>query len=249
MGILGSSTSFPSTDWSAVAVAAAGDDPGARAALDCLLTRYLPALRIFLLRELRIDPHVGEDLLQGFVAERILERNLLAEADRARGKFRTFLLACLTRYVSNESRREHAKKRHPGSGRLRNGLSEEAAGRFAHNPQPCMELFELAWARQVVAEAIERMRQECEEVLRPDLWALFEGRVLLPATEGTAAMEYPEVVERFGFDSVAQATNALVTAKRMYVRHLRAAVAQYMEGEDSSVDEELRRLKQVLAGR
>lgn len=235
---------FPSTDWSAVGTAAAGADPEASAALDRLLTRYLPALRAFLVVERRMDVHRADDLLQGFVAERILEKNLLAQADRGRGRFRSFLLACLIRYVSAECRREAAAIRHPGPGKLK-GL--DAPGVQLLTPETRSDAFDLAWAQQVVADALKRMKDECDSGLRPDLWAIFEGRVLLPATQGAAPLEYGQLVERFGFASVAQATNALVTAKRMYARSLRRAVAQYAGADGAEVDEELRRLRTILA--
>ena len=107
---------FPSTHWSAVERAAGGG--GDRAALAELLTRYLPAMKTFLVLDRRLDPHRSDDLLQGFVAELVLEKNLLSRADPARGRFRTFLLACLSRYVSTQRRRDTASLRHPGVGRL-----------------------------------------------------------------------------------------------------------------------------------
>ncbi len=87
-------------------------------ALGDLLARYLPALRAFLISELRLDAHRAEDLLQGFVAERVVEQNLLARADQRRGRFRTFLLACLRNHVGMQRRHEAAAARHPGQGRL-----------------------------------------------------------------------------------------------------------------------------------
>ena len=87
--------SFPSTDWSEVEEAGGGSGPAAREALGELLVRYLPALRAHLVRRLRFTPDEAEDLLQGFIADKVVERGLVARADRRRGRFRTFLLAAL----------------------------------------------------------------------------------------------------------------------------------------------------------
>jgi hypothetical protein len=69
---------FPSTPWSAVSLAAHGEEPTGRRALGALLARYLPAMRTYLVVERRLDRHRADDLLQSFVAERVLEGNLLA---------------------------------------------------------------------------------------------------------------------------------------------------------------------------
>ena len=234
---------FPTTHWSAIALATQGHAADGRRALGELLARYMPAMRTFLVLDQRLDRHRAEDLLQGFVAERVLERNLLARADRGRGRFRTFLLACLRNYVAMQRRREVAAKRHPGAGRL--VPLGEGAGDLPGD-EPGSDAFDVAWARQVIGEALERMRRECESSLRPDLWALFHGRVVAPALEDAAPLDYRQITARFKFATPAEATNALVTAKRMYLRMLRSVVAEYAEG--AEVDEELARLKKVLAG-
>lgn len=235
---------FPTTHWSAVARAAGGgDDLSRQRALGDLLSRYLPAMKTFLVLDRRIDPHRSDDLLQGFVAEMVLQKNLLSRADRERGRFRTFLLACLTRYVAMQYRHDSAGLRHPGDGRLL-PLSGHAAETLEHSIPS--DAFDLAWGRQVVAEALARMRRECEESLRPDLWALFEARVVRPAMENVEPLDYAQLTGRFKFDTPTRATNALVTAKRMFQRVLRAVVAEYAEG--AEVDEELLRLKKILAG-
>jgi hypothetical protein len=243
---LTSACSFPTTHWSAVARAvASAEDHGAarRRALADLLHRYLPAMKAFLVLDRRLDPHRCDDLLQGFVAEMVLERNLLARADQGRGRFRTFLLACLSRYVAMQHRYNNAAMRHPGDRQLLT-LSDDAAETIG---QSCpSDAFDVAWGRQVIADALDRMRKECDESLRPDLWALFEGRVVRPAMENIPPLDYEQLQKRFGFETPSQATNALVTAKRMFTRVLRCVVAEYADGEE--VDQELIHLRKILAG-
>lgn len=50
------------------------------------------------------------------MADKVIERNLLAAADRARGRFRGFLAASLEHYAANQFRDERAGKRAPGGG-------------------------------------------------------------------------------------------------------------------------------------
>jgi len=236
--------SFPTTQWTAIGHAGGGEGDAARRALGQLLTRYLPAMRAHLVLERRISRDAADDVLQGFVAGHVLEKNLVAQADRARGKFRTFLLTALNHYLWHRARHDGALSRSPGPGR-HVPLDHHAAA--LPDGQPGSDAFDVAWAREVVREALSRMRAECERSKRPGLWALFEGRVVAPALEGTEPLAYEQMAGRFGFHSLSQATNALVTAKRMYGRCLRAVVAEYAGG-DGEVEEELRHLKQILAG-
>jgi len=97
---------FPSTRWSLIFSAHGQDSVRQRAALGELLRLYLPALRAHLLYRRNIESHQAEDFLQGFVAEQILQRDLLAKANAARGRFRSFLLRSLENYVFNERERE-----------------------------------------------------------------------------------------------------------------------------------------------
>src|SRR5947208_800763 len=102
---------FPVTAWSLVARAASATPEERSAALEALLRRYLPALRVRLVVDKRIENHKAEDLLQEFVTHKILEQDLIALADRAKGRFRTFVLTALDRYLIDQSRFELAAKR------------------------------------------------------------------------------------------------------------------------------------------
>src|SRR5438477_6642253 len=90
---------FPSTQWSLVGRAGRTSNEHRRDALGVLLHRYMPALRAHLVLAKRMSADHAEDLLQGFVADKIIEKNLLAQAEQARGRFRSFLLAALNHYV------------------------------------------------------------------------------------------------------------------------------------------------------
>ena len=86
--------------------------------LNDLLQRYLPALRAHLVYGKRLQPDVADDLLQSFVADKVVEQGLVASADREKGKFRTFLLAALSRYHVSQIRKAKAQKRAPNEGEM-----------------------------------------------------------------------------------------------------------------------------------
>src|SRR5882672_9625234 len=105
---------FPTTHWSQIQQAAGDrEDEACREELGQLLARYLPVLQLFVESRWGVDHHRAEDLTQSFIEKRILEQDFLRNAQRGRGKFRTFLLASLSSFVKDEWKREHRQKRHP----------------------------------------------------------------------------------------------------------------------------------------
>src|SRR5262245_55719415 len=97
---------FTSTCWTAVARAREQQTPEARQALADLCQAYWYPLYAYLRRRGQ-SPHEAEDLTQGFIAD-LLARDFLRDVDPAKGKFRSFLLAALQHYLSNQ--RDHANR-------------------------------------------------------------------------------------------------------------------------------------------
>lgn len=241
MGIAYNCGRFPTTHWSLVARAGQDVTGAKRQALSELLTRYLPALRAHLVHGKRLSPEDADDLLQEFVAAKILEKELIGRADAQLGKFRTFLLTALDRFLIDHIREQNARKRSPADGALR-GLGDRAELLEA---APWCDAFDLAWARNVIAETVRQMRIECETSDRMDVWGLFEGRLLGPILNAAEPVEYEELVGRFGLQSPSQASNLLITAKRMFGRVMRAVVAEYALG-NGEIESEIGELMDVL---
>ncbi len=225
--------SFPSTRWPLISSARDPDPVRRREALEELLRRYLPALRAHLLHAHRLDRHRAKDFLQGFVADQIFQRDLLASADPARGRFRSFLLRSLENYVSNAlkgvaRRREVALEHEPAAGAI-------------------SDVFEIEWARQLLQAALRRMRQECQGKGQSALWELFECRVVVPALTGSPPPSYNSLVECFSFRTAEQAANALVTAKRQFERTLATVIAEteYLAG-DKEIQAQIEDLCNIL---
>lgn len=236
---------FPPTRWTQVEVAARPEYSGQPKALEELLTQYLPALKAYLMAQFHLDPAQADDLTQNFVLEKVLQHGVLALADRRRGRFRTFLLQVLHNFFLSERRRAEARKRAPEHGCVSlEELSDEARETLAVSGG---EQFDLAFARQVIDEAVRRMREQCARANRPDIWGVFEERILKPALEGAEPLDYEQLIARFGFQSPGHASNVLITSKRMYARTLRSVVAEYAP-EEQAVEAELRELQAIVAG-
>src|SRR5262245_57970782 len=186
---------FPTTHWSLVGRAGQGAASG-RVALGELIRIYLPALRAHLTGPMRIDPHRADDLLQGFLADKILEQNMIALANPNRGKFRTFLLTALEHFVVDTIRYESARKRSP---RSKVHDIDDQADRLSAGKSPS-DTFDRAWAGEVLGETMRRMRSECESSGRGHQWTIFEARMLLPITDGATIPSHEELARRLKLD-------------------------------------------------
>ena len=234
---------FPTTRWSLVARAGQNDTEARREALEQILVRYLPALRAHLTCGKGLEPGTADGLAHGFGARKRPDKDLIAGAEQDLGKFRTFLLTALNRFMINQFRDERAKKRAPCDGVVL-GVSDPTW--LAQTEASPSVAFDVAWARSIVTEAVRRMRAECQESNRMDLWGVFECRVLGPALEGSDPVDYEQLARRFGFQSPTQASNVLVTAKRMYARTLRLVVGEYARS-SGEIESEIGELREILA--
>jgi RNA polymerase sigma-70 factor (ECF subfamily) len=106
----------------------------------------------------------AEDLTQAFFA-RLLEKNFLEAAEPERGRFRSFLLVALKRFLANEWDRSRAQKR--GGGRTPVSLDTELAERkfkietSAGDISPD-RLYERRWALTLLEQTMARLRAEFE---------------------------------------------------------------------------------------
>lgn len=200
---------------------------------------YLPALRSHLVGRWSLQPEQADDLLQDFIANRVLEHDLLAAADARRGKFRTLLLTSLDRYRISRRRYEEAGKRAVGR---TVPLEESSAG--PHAPAESLS-FDVVWVRQVLKETLARMQRQCRMGRQAQLWTVFEQRILRPMLEDAEPTDYQELARVLGLRSVSQARNSLTSAKRMFVRVLRQVVGEYTLDE-TQIAGEIRDLRETL---
>jgi len=139
---------------------AVGNDDGlARQALATLCSGYWYPLYAFFRRSGK-SPHDAEDLTQGFFA-RLLEKDLLATVDPAKGKLRTFLLSCARHYLADEHDRASAQKR--GAGLVSSFDAVQAEERYAIEPVDDMtpdRLFQRRWALTLLDQTLQALAAE-----------------------------------------------------------------------------------------
>ena len=126
--MVGGSSRFPTTSWSTVLAARA---PATRQpALQALCSAYWSPVYAFVRRR-GYDPETAQDLTQAFFA-RMLEKRDVEAARHERGRFRSFLLASVKHFLTNEWDKGQAQKRGGGTPILP-FTSKMRSTRFASN--------------------------------------------------------------------------------------------------------------------
>jgi hypothetical protein len=232
------SSIFPRTNWAELGGTGEADE----ARLDRLIRTYWAPLRIFLLATFPSLKDQADLLLQEFAEDKILKKGWLQRADRRRGKFRDFLKTSLRNFVLDRLNR--AEFKHPPV------PLEELAREPAAAEAPS-EAFDLTWARTVLAQTLRRMEADCKDPSagqprRGQIWEMFRIRLLEPVFQDTAPVPYEELIARFGLRSPTDASNMLLSAKRIFKMHLGRVIQEYAE-QDAATAAEIKALEQFLA--
>jgi DNA-directed RNA polymerase specialized sigma24 family protein len=237
----GRNAAFVPTQWSVILAARGKNSAESAQALEALCRAYWYPLYAYV-RRFGFSPHDAQDLTQEFFA-RMLAQDYLEKADRDKGRFRTFLLTALKRFMANEWERACAQKR--GGGRKAVTLDTELAERlYATEPGAGTSpeyLYQYRYALTLLDAAFKELQQEfCEdgrsdqfEALKPCLSA---GRGEIPYAELAAHLKMEEsaarvVVHRF---------------RRRYRELFREQVARTVS-EPAEIEDELRHLRAALS--
>lgn len=175
---------FATTRWSVVLAAGRRSSPKASAALEDLCQIYWYPLYVYVRRR----GYTGDDaadLTQEFFA-RLLEKNRLAQVDRRKGKFRSFLLASMKHFLANEWDKSQAQKRGGGRAPISIELSvAETAYRFEPVDEITAErAFERRWALTLLDSVLQQLRTEYVAGGREDLFDRIKGRLMHPDDAG-----------------------------------------------------------------
>src|SRR5437899_8000947 len=150
---------FTTTHWSVV-LAAQGESAEAKAALEKLCRTYWWPLYGFVRRE-GYKPEEAQDLTQSFF-ELLLERRDLDVVRKEKGRLRSYLLASLKNFLTNERNRALAIKR--GEGQRLIPLDEfnerERAGFEPADTSTAEQIYERRWALALLDQVLVRLRDE-----------------------------------------------------------------------------------------
>ena len=232
---------FATTHWSVVLQTGDGQSPQSMAALEKLCRTYWYPLFAFIRRKGHSEED-AKDLTQQFFA-RLLERREFRTVDARKGKFRTFLLAALTHFLSNERDRTMAAKR--GGGRTILSLDEMNAEQLSFEPASEVspdKLFDRRWAMTLLAEAVAKLRAEMDISDKLGVFEELKSFLTNDAPDG----EYAKVAERLGCPS--QSIALRVFRMRQRYRELVRAEVAHTVSSPTEVEEEMRHLMAALLG-
>lgn len=231
---------FVTTHWSVVVSAREKDSPRNREALETLCRTYWYPLYAFVRRQGR-SPHDAQDLTQEFFA-RLLEKDYLQAAAEEQGRFRTFLLVALKRFLANNWDRVRAQKR--GGGQAAVSLDTEMAEqRYGVEPgagATADRIFERRWALTLLERTMSRLRQEFATAGKP---GEFE-RLKVCLTTESGAIAYPDIASVLGMSEGA-ARVAVHRLRKRFREVFREEIAHTVSS-PGEIEEEVRHLLTVL---
>jgi RNA polymerase sigma-70 factor (ECF subfamily) len=232
---------FTTTHWSVVLAAGHSSSAGSQAALEKLCRTYWYPLYVYARRQ-GYNPDDAQDLTQDFFA-RLLRKDYFDHADPQRGRFRTFLLSSLKRFLINDWEKRHAIKR----GGVQSFLvwdSKATESRYQNDPitdSTPETIYEKRWALALLDQAVARLKDEFSTDGKA---AQFEGLKGLLWGE-KAAPAYAEVAVELGL-SVGALKVAVHRLRHRFRQLLRDEVAHTV-GSPDQVDDELRHLIAVIS--
>lgn len=233
---------FATTQWSLVAAAGSRESAEARAALEDLCRTYWYPVYAFIRRRGH-QPADATDLAQEFFA-RLIEKDYLEAADQQRGRFRTFLLTAVTRFLANEREYAAAQKR-SGGVRPLSLCVEEGETRYQLEPADRWtpeRLFDRRWALTILDQTLARLRAEHEATGKTQLFE--QLKVYLTGESGAPTLR--QSADRLGMTegSVKVAVHRL---RQKYRELLRQEIGQTV-AEAGQVEDELKLLLAALRG-
>lgn len=232
---------FATTHWSVVLSARDPSAPGSTAALETLCRTYWYPLYAFVRRQGQSPPD-AQDLTQEFFA-RLLEKHYLLAAAREKGRFRTFLIVALKRFMANEWDRARALKR--GGGQAQVSLDTSLAETRYQMEPPAVagadQVYERRWALTLLDQAMARLRQEYAG--RGNTGEFEQLKSVLTADRGE--ISYSTIAANLGVSEGA-ARVAVHRLRKRFREVFREEIAQTVSTPDE-IEDEVRHLVAALA--
>lgn len=230
---------FEETNWWVVREAAHPELGRGDAARTSLCRTYWSPIFAYI-RRMGYGREDAQDLTQEFFA-RMLKKNYIRAAAREKGRFRSYLLVMLKRFLADHWDRTHRKKR--GGGLPQVSLEQgDATFRTKYEPADDLtpdKIFDRAWAESLLNHALEVLEKECVAAGRRDTFQLLRPFI---TCEGDTT--YAEIGGKLGMT----ANNVKVAVHRLRRRFrdlLRAEIAKTAHSSEE-VEAEMRDLQAIF---
>jgi len=237
---------FATTRWSLIRQRLT---PGNRTEVDPALAHlcqtYWRPIFTFIYRRGYAAPD-AQDLTQDFFLM-LLEGNLIESADPDRGRFRSLLLRSLKNFLIDASLKQ---RRHKRGGQVEfvswdkwmaDAAPQLSMSAGAMESSPPESLFDAGWAAAIAAEALRRLRLECESKGRRRVYEVLHKHL----TAERAEICYGELSRALGVPEPS-VKSLFHHFRARYRALLREEISKTVESE-TNVDEEIRYLCATLS--
>ncbi len=237
---------FQTTAWTVVLSARDPNDHDFRTSLEYLVETYWKPVYMFVRSKGRSHDK-AKDLTQEFFAL-FLEKNFLEKVDREKGRFRTFLLTAVTRFLMNAHARSKALKRGGALKPLQSldVLKDEELG-TGWEPtagESAEEAFNRNWAKALLERVFERLKETCKREGKEIYFEVLRLQFFDTSEDGNR-LSYKDIAARLELTEI-DVTNYLHRAKKIYKDLLREEIRSYVAS-DEDIEDEIRDLWRSLS--
>jgi RNA polymerase sigma-70 factor (ECF subfamily) len=184
----------------------------------------------------------AEDLTQGFFAH-LLRKDFLSGVGPEKGRFRSFLLACLKHFLADEWEKARTAKRGGSCPAVR---LDFAGAEERYQLEACVEadpesLYERRWALDLLDQVLNRLRREAVASGREAVFEQLQGCLLGERPTET----YAQLGSRLGMKETAVKVS-VHRLRRRYRELLHEEIAHTVTHPEE-IDEEMRYLLEVVS--
>ncbi len=232
---------FATTHWSVVLAAGQQQSAQAAEALEELCRTYWYPLYVYV-RQSGYSPEDAQDLTQAFFVH-LLHKDFLRGVGPEKGRFRSFLQACLKHFLVNEWEKARTAKRGGASPGLRLDW-EQAEERYQleaavdANPE---SLYERRWALDLLDHVLDQLRDEAVASGKAALFDQLESCLLCEQPTES----YAQLGTRLGLSEAA--VKVVIHRLRQRYRELLREQIAHTVTRPEEIDEEMRYLFEVVS--
>jgi len=226
---------FLTTQWSLIENIQAGQDRD-RLLIGFLLEEYWKPVYCYLRRS-GYDNETAKDLTQAFFHEVVLNKDLVGRADKAKGRFRSFLLHALKQYAAKQNLKERARKQIPKEKLVSLDVAVPPAFPVSLAQASGEKSFNYAWVSDMMERVLSCVRAGCAEDGMQIHWTLFYERVVRPILTNCKAPSLAHLCQVHGVENTQKGSNMIVTVKRRFRTVLVQNVRRTLLDADQAPDE------------
>jgi RNA polymerase sigma factor (sigma-70 family) len=241
----GQNKAFPVTRWTEIVNLEKSDEVQKVLIINELLKRYWKPVYCYLRRK-GYNNETAKDLTQSFFGEVVLGRELIQQANQAKGRFRTFLLTAIDRYVIDLHRYQAARKRRP-KGEIFQLDDMDVLNVLTETPDSTPEQsFHYAWISDLLDRVLCEVKNEFFNSKREIFWQVFDEKVLKPVISSSISPSLKEICVKYGIDREKKASNMIITVRRRLRKSLEHCMRQFAYS-DSQVEREIAEMLRIFS--